>query len=142
MNTRLVVFAVITIGAPLAALAADDDIATMDLGYTTPSIERDVAESLDNPVESNDTSVQRGRELYGSTGCVDCHGSDGRALIEVSGDATDLTTPSEYESGTSDGEIFRSIRDGAGVAMPPHKGQIRDSEEIWHIVNYIKTLWE
>ena len=131
----------IMLAVPFTAVA-DEDIETMELGYGTPSISREKAVDLENPIASSDESIDRGRNLYRNQGCVNCHGSDGRALIEVSGDATDLTSPSEFQSGMSDGEIFRSIRDGAGVAMPPHKGQLRESEEIWDIVNFIKTLWE
>jgi mono/diheme cytochrome c family protein len=61
--------------------------------------------------------------------------------MDVVADATDLTSPPAYKSGTSEGEIFRSIRDGAGETMPPFKTQITGETDLWHLVNYIRSLW-
>ena len=66
------------------------------------------------------------------------YGSD---LVNVVADATDLTDPSVWRNGTTDSEIFRSIRDGAGASMPAFKSQIRQEEDLWHLVNYIHSLW-
>ena len=56
--------------------------------------------------------------------CTSCHGENGKAEGSLIADATDLTTPSLYKSGTTEGEIFRSIRDGAGDQMPAFKSQL------------------
>jgi mono/diheme cytochrome c family protein len=37
--------------------------------------------------------------------------------------------------------MFRSIRDGAGASMPAFKTQLRSEEDMWHLVNYIRSLW-
>jgi mono/diheme cytochrome c family protein len=55
--------------------------------------------------------------------------------------ATDLTSPNLYKSGTSEGEIFHSIRDGAGDQMPAFKSQIASETDIWNLVNFIRSLW-
>jgi mono/diheme cytochrome c family protein len=96
--------------------------------------------TLKSPVPYTATSIRRGQITYNRY-CTECHGHDGKAQIDVIADATDLTSPHLYYSGTTEGEIFRSIRDGAGINMPPYKMQIRREEELWHLVNYIRSLW-
>jgi mono/diheme cytochrome c family protein len=111
------------------------------LNMDTPALGLPEAKALKNPLANTKESVTRGRRLYMTSGCVSCHGNDGKAMIEVVANATDLTNPSIYKSGTLEGEVFRSIRDGAGVAMPPFKAQISHEEDIWHLVNFIRSLW-
>ncbi|MEW6210846.1 MAG: c-type cytochrome [Acidobacteriota bacterium] len=101
---------------------------------------RESARQLKNPVPFTRASIARGRTLF-LHDCASCHGTDGKSQIDVIADATDLTEPKVWKSGASEGEIFRSIRDGAGVSMPPFKNQIRKEEDIWHLVNFIRSLW-
>ena len=98
------------------------------------------ARRLKNPVAHTKKSISRGRTVY-SQNCTACHGADGKAELAVIAEATDLTSPKLYKNGTSDGEIFRSIRDGAGDQMPPFSSQIDKEEDIWHLVNFIHSLW-
>jgi mono/diheme cytochrome c family protein len=56
------------------------------------------------------------------------------------GKPTDLTNPKVWVKGTSDGEIFRSIRDGVS-AMPSFREEIGDTDKMWNLVNYIRSLW-
>jgi mono/diheme cytochrome c family protein len=95
---------------------------------------------LENPVAFTEESVKLGRNLY-LRYCADCHGYDGRALAVHITVATDLTDPDTWYSGTTEGEVFRSIRDGAGVDMPPFSFHIENEEDIWHLVNYTLSLW-
>lgn len=101
---------------------------------------REEAKKLKSPVAFTKDSITRGRTLYARS-CTPCHGADGKAMVDVVADATNLTDPSLWKSGTSEGEIFRSIRDGAGETMPPFKAQIQKEEDIWHLVNFIRNLW-
>jgi mono/diheme cytochrome c family protein len=101
---------------------------------------RDEARLLKSSVPYAKTSIARGRILY-TNDCTGCHGSDGKAQVDVIADATDLTDPKLWKSGTTEGEIFRSIRDGAGISMPPYRDQIRKEEDLWHLVNFIRSLW-
>ncbi|HLH20564.1 MAG TPA: cytochrome c [Bryobacteraceae bacterium] len=95
---------------------------------------------LKNPVPFTRKSIAAGKTTFLST-CAACHGPDGKAQVDVVADATDLTNPKAYKSGSSDGEIFRSIRDGAGETMPPFAAQLSGDTEIWNLVNYIHSLW-
>lgn len=98
------------------------------------------AKNLKSPVPFTKSSIARGRTLFLNY-CTGCHGNDGKAQIDVIADATDLTQPKLWKSGTREGEIYRSIRDGAGLNMPPYQNQIRKDEDFWHLVNFIRSLW-
>jgi cbb3-type cytochrome c oxidase subunit III len=98
------------------------------------------AKKLKNPVVYSKKSITAGRSVY-IRNCAGCHGNDGKSQIDVVADATDLTSPDVWKHGTTDGEIFRSIRDGQSSSMPAFKTQIRQEEDLWHIVNFIRSLW-
>ena len=40
-----------------------------------------------------------------------------------------------------EGLVFRSIRDGAGLAMPPFKTEVVAQDDLWHLVNFVRSLW-
>ena len=95
---------------------------------------------LKNPVPFDKASLARGRLLY-VRDCTECHGTDGKSQVDVIANATDLTEPKLWKSGTSEGEVFRSIRDGAGDSMPPFSDKIEKTEDLWHLTNYVRSLW-
>lgn len=104
------------------------------------SLSLEHAKKLKSPVPFTKESIARGRTLF-ARNCTECHGPDGKALIDLIANATDLTAPELWKNGTSEGEIFRSIREGAGLSMPPYKFQIRKEEDMWHLVNFVRSLW-
>lgn len=101
---------------------------------------REEAAKLKNPVAYSKESISSGRALF-LRNCTECHGNDGKSMVDVIANATDLTDPKLWKHGTKDGEIFRSIRDGAADTMPAFASQIRKEEDIWHLVNFIRSLW-
>lgn len=101
----------------------------------------EAAKRLKNPIPFTKKSIAQGRGMYMRSSCTGCHGADGKATVDVVANATDLTSPKLYQDGTTDGEIFRSIRDGQSASMPSFKSQIRPEEDIWHLVNFIHSLW-
>ncbi len=101
---------------------------------------RDDAQKLKNPEAYSKKSIDRGRTLF-LQNCTSCHGENGKAEGSLIADATDLTTPKLYKSGSSEGEIFHSIRDGAGDQMPAFKSQLDSETDIWNLVNFIRSLW-
>lgn len=118
-------------------------VALAPLAAREPSVVGEVEadfKSLKSQVPYSTESVGRGGVLF-QRFCTQCHGRDGKAQIDVIADATDLTQPSLWYSGTSEGEIFRSIRDGAGVAMPPFRDHLATEHDIWDVVNYVRSLW-
>ena len=98
------------------------------------------ARKLKSPVPFTKKSIAQGRNLFARY-CTSCHGADGKSMVDVVADATDLTEPKSYRDGASEGEMFRSIRDGAGASMPAFKSQIRQEEDLWHLVNFVRNLW-
>jgi mono/diheme cytochrome c family protein len=103
-------------------------------------ISQDEAKKLKNPIPYTSKSIAQGKGIFIRM-CSSCHGMDGKSAIDVVADATDLTEPKGYKSGTSEGEIFRSIRDGQSASMPSFKSQIKTEEDLWHLVNFIENLW-
>ncbi|HET9220113.1 MAG TPA: c-type cytochrome, partial [Terriglobia bacterium] len=104
--------------------------------------------SLQNPVSPSEASLASGKKLYDRL-CGDCHGSKGDGVSEIaaamSGNAArppDLTDD-KWDHGSTDGEIFVSIRDGVGgpAAMKGLNGRPGvGPTEMWHIVNYVRSL--
>ena len=105
------------------------------------------AERLKNPLPPTQKSLDAGAKTYARY-CAVCHGvtghGDGKAAAAMAAyngaRAADLTD-GIWQHGSSDGEIFVSIRDGIGpeFVMDSWRDKIPD-EEIWNLVNYIKTL--
>ena len=92
-----------------------------------------------NPIPYTKESIAKGRSVF-ARNCVACHGADGKAMVDVVADATDLTAPKTWKNGYTEEQIFRSIRDGQGASMPAFKTQI-SQDDIWHLVNFIRSLW-
>ena len=136
--TSVALCATVIAGAMLATGSAvsDDRAAKADDGRMT----REEAKKLKTPVAYSKASIVRGRNLY-IRACAECHGRDGRSQVDVVANATDLTEPKLWKSGTTEGEIFRSIRDGAGEAMPPFKAEVDKEEDMWDMVNFLRSLW-
>jgi mono/diheme cytochrome c family protein len=98
------------------------------------------AKKLKSPIPFSKESIARGRAVF-ARNCTACHGADGKSEVDVVANASDLTEPKLWRSGTAEGEIFRSIRDGAGDTMPSFKSQLQKEEDLWHLVNFIRSLW-
>jgi mono/diheme cytochrome c family protein len=99
------------------------------------------AKKLKSPIPFTKKSIAEGRSLYMRASCTGCHGADGKATVDVVADATDLTDPTLWKNGTTEGEIYRSIRDGEGASMPAFKTQLHGEDDIWRLVNFIRSLW-
>ena len=91
-------------------------------------------------VSADEASVAQGAQLF-QLYCTECHGRDGRAQMDVISDATDLTDPEAYYSGSTREDIYTSIDKGAGVAMPAWGAQLGGDENIWSLVDFIQSLW-
>jgi mono/diheme cytochrome c family protein len=132
-SIALVWLGVLSMALPFGTrvIAADD---------TDERISQDDAKKLKSPVPYSKESVARGAILY-RRDCTECHGADGKSQVDVIANATDLTDPEYWASGTTEGEVYRSIRDGAGDAMPPFKDKVSKDEELWDMVNYVRSLW-
>ena len=91
-------------------------------------------------------NLKTGSIVYAKA-CASCHGPNGlgngrlAAAMAAYGGRPSNLTDTDWQHGASDGEIFLAIRDGIGpdFHMPLFKGKLTD-EEIWHVVNYVRTL--
>jgi mono/diheme cytochrome c family protein len=120
-----------------SALRSDDKPADKSAGAL---LTRDEARKLKSPVSFSKASIARGKVLY-KRACTECHGADGKSQVDVIANATDLTNPKAFHSGVSAGEIYRSIRDGAGESMPPFVEKVTKEQDLWDMVNYLESLW-
>ncbi len=92
-----------------------------------------------NPVFPDADSLARGRALY-EANCIACHGRTGVPPpgLDLNPYPLDLTV---HVPQHPDGQLFRFIADGIpGTAMPAWTEQGLTDEEIWHLVNYLRTL--
>jgi mono/diheme cytochrome c family protein len=103
---------------------------------------RAVAAKIASPVPSNAASIAAGQALFGKY-CRFCHGPTGRG---DSPSAPKDMKPSNladttWDRGSSPGEIFVVIQEGAGpeFKMKGLKGKISD-QDAWHLVNYVRSL--
>ena len=99
---------------------------------------REEARKLKNPLVYSKASIRQGRMSYLRL-CQDCHGFDGRAQSVRDFDAPNLRTPDVWRYGSSDGELFVAIRDGAGHDMPPF-GKKLDAGKTWQLVHYLRSI--
>ena len=84
------------------------------------------------------SAAVRGKSFY-LINCQQCHDADGRALANIDFIAADLTAPDTWYYGTTPLHIFRSIKFGAGLEMPPFKDSL-DDEIIWQIVAHVLNI--
>lgn len=93
----------------------------------------------ENPVKATADSLAKGKKTY-AIDCAMCHGDNGDGkgdLAEDMKNVTDFTAPDAMKNRT-DGELFYILRKGKGE-MPP-EGDRAKNEDIWNLVNYIRSL--
>ena len=104
-----------------------------------------VAFSLDlgvppNPISADQTSIQRGNELF-QINCVVCHGTggkgDGPIASKLLNKPFDLTSFPIHS--ITDGGIFFVISAGVPGKMPALNENLTVRER-WDVVNYVRTL--
>jgi mono/diheme cytochrome c family protein len=95
--------------------------------------------NMENPVAKGEESNKIGKALYDRQ-CASCHGktglSDGfksRTLSDFAGDFS-----GDYYQNQTDGEHFYKTKFGR-EEMPKYDGILTD-EQIWNIVNYMRTF--
>jgi mono/diheme cytochrome c family protein len=100
------------------------------------------AAKMKNPVAANAGSLAAGKKLYDAQ-CASCHGptgkGDGKAGAMLKPLPSDLSD-GEWKHGSSDGEIFTVIRDGARQTGMRAYGSRIPANDIWNLVNYVRSL--
>ena len=94
-----------------------------------------------NPVAKTDAAaLQTGKDLYNQH-CKSCHGTkgkgDGPKASQLDTECGDFTT-TKFQSQT-DGALFYKTSEGR-KDMPSYKKKIPNANDIWSVVNYLRTL--
>ena len=93
-----------------------------------------------NPVKTSAASVSAGKSLW-SEHCASCHGKTG--LGDGNKAAQLKTQPSDFSKAAfqsqTDGSLYYKIAEGRDD-MPSFKKKIPEAEEIWNLVNFVRTL--
>ena len=93
-----------------------------------------------NPVKSNGESISAGKALW-NLHCSSCHGKkglgDGSKAAQLKTQPQDLSKAALQAQ--SDGALYYKISEGRDD-MPSFKKKIPDTEDIWSLVNFIRTL--
>jgi mono/diheme cytochrome c family protein len=100
----------------------------------------DNAKNAKNPVANNAASQNAGKALWG-TNCKSCHGAKG--LGDGAKAETLKTEPGDFSKpafqGQTDGALFFKISNGRDD-MPSFKKKLDGDEDIWNLVNYLRTF--
>jgi mono/diheme cytochrome c family protein len=107
------------------------------------------AKALTNPVPATPASIAAGKAAY-DTACAACHGDRGQGAIrakltlsiieEQNGKQAPDLTDAVWDHGSSDGQIFSVLKRGLPPTMMPGFGGVIPDENLWNIVNYLRTL--
>jgi mono/diheme cytochrome c family protein len=93
-----------------------------------------------NPVKSDAASISTGKAVW-SKHCASCHGKtglgDGTKAKQLDTEAGNMTT-SEFQKQT-DGDLYYKTVEGRDD-MPSFKKKIPDQEELWSVVNFMRSL--
>jgi putative copper resistance protein D len=95
-----------------------------------------------NPIPMSENSLKAGRAVYAKI-CRACHGLQGRGdgVSAPPGSKPANLVDSEWKYGSTDGEIFKTIKEGVKPfdVMEPWGKKISDTD-IWNTVNYLRDL--
>ena len=102
----------------------------------------DAGKKMKSPVPSSPESIDKGKALF-QKNCRFCHGAEAKGNGPMAPEGThpsDLTDE-KWDRGSTDGEIFLVIRDGAGPKfdMKGFKSKLSETD-MWNIVNYVRSL--
>ena len=100
-------------------------------------------QKMQNPTDADDDEgLEIGEELF-MKHCKSCHGSeglgDGPKAADMNGDLGDFS--SEEFQAQSDGALFYKSKFGRDD-MPNFEKKITDDEDMWLVINFMRTLGE
>ncbi len=93
-----------------------------------------------NPVKADAAAIAEGKALW-TKHCASCHGKighgDGTKAAQLKTEPGNFSSPAVQKQ--SDGTLFFKISEGR-EDMPSFKKKIPDTEDIWKLVVYMRTL--
>lgn len=97
---------------------------------------------MKNPVASSAESIAAGKAAF-QKNCRFCHGADAKGDGPMAPEGTHPSNliDDKWDRGSTDGEMFLVIRDGAApkLEMKGYKSKMTEPE-IWNVVNYLRSL--
>ncbi len=100
----------------------------------------DKANKMANPVKADAASVKEGSAIWAKH-CQSCHGKTGKGDGSKSGGLK--THPGDFSAAATqsqtDGALFYKVSEGRDE-MPSFKKKLPDADEIWNVVNYMRSL--
>jgi mono/diheme cytochrome c family protein len=126
------------------------------VAYVKTFSKRFLEEQPDSPVEipeempATPESIQRGKEVFQSLKCFECHGEEGHGngpsaptLRDSKGNPIipyDFTSGTRFKCGESNRDLYRIFMTGLdGTPMPAYVYWLKP-EQAWDLVHYLRTL--
>lgn len=107
---------------------------------TKPWVVPDKYAKMSNPVKSDAESIKEAKGLWVKH-CQSCHGKtgkgDGTKAAQLETDMKDFSSDDVQKQ--TDGELFYKSLEGRDE-MPTFKKKIANEEDVWLVVNFIRTL--
>jgi mono/diheme cytochrome c family protein len=95
---------------------------------------------MKNPVKADKESLEEGKQIW-TKHCQSCHGKkgkgDGPKAAQLKTTPDDMTKPDVQKQ--PDGAFFYKTLQGR-KDMPSFKKKISDQDDIWSVVNYLRTF--
>ncbi len=124
-------------------------VKTFSADFSNPDV---VPRPVDLPSapKTTDESIERGKKLYAETGCIKCHGTEGRGDGPSAPTLRDdwgnplrpaaLSQSWTFRGGSSREDIFRTMSTGFNGTPMPGFVDALPPEERWAITDYIVSL--
>jgi mono/diheme cytochrome c family protein len=104
-------------------------------------VAREAQQQLPTEQIASADSIEEGHTIYGAS-CAGCHGYDGRTPTPLGKSlyphAPSLASPGPQSF--TDAEMFVIIRGGIRMSGMPGFGKSQTSDQIWELVQYLRTL--
>jgi len=101
------------------------------------------ARAVKNPVPATAASVTAGRGVYGKN-CRQCHGlqAKGDGVLAPKDPSPADLTDDNWDHGSTDGEIFAVIWNGAPAPKTEMKGMkgTLTEKDVWNLVNFVRSV--
>src|ERR1700675_940118 len=95
------------------------------------------ARKVKNPVAATPESIAAGKATFMKT-CKFCHGEDakGNGPMAPKDSHPANLVDDKWDRGSTDGEIFAVVRNGAGPKFEMKPNKTLSDQDIWNIINY------
>ncbi len=104
----------------------------------------ELSKRVENPYPGDVAAVAQGGTLYSAQGCAVCHGEKGKGDGAAAGGLP--VRPPDFTSRErmitrSDPDLFWAITRGREKSQMPAYGQKLSENEVWDLVNYLRSLY-